>query len=331
MQFGIIGSGSWATALAKILTDNGNTIHWWMRNADNITYMQKRRHNAPYLSGAYFNQQQLNLNNNLSEVVQNSDVLVIAVPSAYIEDALSQLNKDALKGKKIISAIKGILPTDNLLLNDYLIKNFDVAFTDYFTVLGPCHAEEVAAEKLSYLTFSGIDENTAKSLSVYFSTEYINTIVNNDLYKTSKPVFKLGTFTNIVFVSKASPIKDMKDLIELSQKKQINFAHGGVGTASHKAMVRLCEKTLNCLPVPYKGASQAMLDLLNGTVDTFAVVSYGADSFLQNTSYKSIGKITNEDNWVILFGKNLSDKNVATIQNILNGVSLNFFIEMGFN
>ena len=181
MQFGMIGSGSWATALAKILTDNGNTIHWWMRNADNITYMQKRRHNAPYLSGAYFNQQQLNLNNNLSEVVQNSDVLVIAVPSAYIEDALSQLNKDALKGKKIISAIKGILPTDNLLLNDYLIKNFDVAFTDYFTVLGPCHAEEVAAEKLSYLTFSGIDENTAKSLSVYFSTEYINTIVNHDV------------------------------------------------------------------------------------------------------------------------------------------------------
>jgi len=181
MQFGMIGSGSWATALAKILTDNGNTIHWWMRNADNITYMQKRRHNAPYLSGAYFNQQQLNLNNNLSEVVQNSDVLVIAVPSAYIEDALSQLNKDALKGKKIISAIKGILPTDNLLLNDYLIKNFDVAFTDYFTVLGPCHAEEVAAEKLSYLTFSGLDENTAKSLSVYFSTEYINTIVNHDV------------------------------------------------------------------------------------------------------------------------------------------------------
>ncbi len=181
MQFGMIGSGSWATALAKILTDNGNTIHWWMRNADNITYMQKRRHNAPYLSGAYFNQQQLNLNNNLSEVVQNSDVLVIAVPSAYIEDALSQLNKDALKGKKIISAIKGILPTDNLLLNDYLIKNFDVALTEYFTVLGPCHAEEVAAEKLSYLTFSGIDENTAKSLSVYFSTEYINTIVNHDV------------------------------------------------------------------------------------------------------------------------------------------------------
>ncbi len=158
-----------------------------------------------------------------------------------------------------------------------------------------------------------------------------NNIVNNDLYRTSKPVFKLGTFSNIVFVSKASPIKDMKDLIELSQKRQINFAHGGVGTASHKAMSRLCEKTLNCLPVPYKGASQAMLDLLNGTVDTFAVVSYGANAFLQNTSYKSIGKISNEDNWVILFGKNLSNKDVETIQTILNQTNNDFFTEMGFS
>jgi len=157
-----------------------------------------------------------------------------------------------------------------------------------------------------------------------------NTIVNNDLYKTSKPVFKLGAFSNIVFVSKVSPIKDMRDLVELSQKRQINFAHGGVGTASHKAMVRLCEKTLNCLPVPYKGASQAMLDLLNGTVDTFAVVSYGANSFLQNTSYKSIGKISNDDNWVILFGKNLSNKDIETIQTILNQTNNDFFTEMGF-
>ena len=155
-----------------------------------------------------------------------------------------------------------------------------------------------------------------------------NTIVNNDLYKTSKPVFKLGTFSNIVFVSKASPIKDMKDLIELSQKRQINFAHGGVGTASHKAMARLCEKILNCLPVPYKGASQAMLDLLNGTVDTFAVVSYGANAFLQNNSYKSIGKITNDDNWVILFGKNLSNKDIETIQTILNQTNIDFFTEI---
>ena len=180
MQYGMIGSGSWATALAKMLTDNGNSIHWWMRNPEQIFYMKKRRH-GKYLSNAYFNQQLLKLSDDIAEVVNNSDVLVIATPSAYVEDALSGLANNALKGKKIISAIKGILPSENLLLNDFLFKYFSFPLQDYFTVLGPCHAEEVAAEKLSYLTFSGVDEPTAQQLSVHFSTDYINTIVNHDV------------------------------------------------------------------------------------------------------------------------------------------------------
>ncbi len=117
MQFGIIGSGSWATALAKILTDNGNTIHWWVRNADTIHTMEKRRHNPHYLSSAYFNLSQLRLSDNIQTVVSESDVLVIAVPSAYVENALQQLPADALRGKKIISAVKGILPSGNQLVN----------------------------------------------------------------------------------------------------------------------------------------------------------------------------------------------------------------------
>lgn len=144
MQFGIIGSGSWATALAKILTDNGNTIYWWVRNATTIKTIQQRRHNPHYLHAAYFNTAQLLLENDIAKVVAACDVLVIAVPSAYAEDAFNQLDKDALKGKKIMSAIKGILPSNNQLLNDYLKDKFNVAIEDYFTILGPCHAEEVA-------------------------------------------------------------------------------------------------------------------------------------------------------------------------------------------
>ena len=181
MRFGMIGSGSWATALAKILTDNGNTIHWWIRNASTIASLKKRRHNPHYLGAAYFNTDQLVLSSNIQEVISHSDLLVIAVPSAYIIDALSALPKDILAGKKIISAIKGILPDNNLLLNQYLAENFDVSLTDYFTVLGPCHAEEVAAEKLSYLTFSGIDEGFAAQIAACFTTEYINTKVNHDI------------------------------------------------------------------------------------------------------------------------------------------------------
>lgn len=181
MNFGIIGSGSWATALAKILTDNNNPIHWWIRNSITIRHMQQRRHNPHYLSSAYFNTSLLRLNENIEEVIEESDVLVIAVPSAFIESAFKTLPVDSFKGKKVVSAIKGILPSCNYLLNDYLHEKFQVELSDYFTVLGPCHAEEVASEKLSYLTFSGIDEDMAAQIGEYFHTEYLNTLVNHDV------------------------------------------------------------------------------------------------------------------------------------------------------
>lgn len=181
MRIGIIGSGSWATALAKILTDNGNSINWWIRNTDTIELMKKRKHNPHYLSVAYFDPSQLFLSNNISEIVEQSDTLVIAVPSAFVLAALSSLPKDAFQGKQIVSAIKGILPDSNELLNDYLLKEFNVPLDKYFSILGPCHAEEVAAEKLSYLTFSGVNESAAYTIARYFQTEYLNTIVNHDV------------------------------------------------------------------------------------------------------------------------------------------------------
>ncbi len=181
MQFGILGSGSWATALAKILTDHGNTIHWWIRNPETIRYMQSRKHNPHYLSAAYFDQALLHLNDSVRDTVAKSDVLVIAIPSAFVEDALRSLPREAFKGKKVVSAVKGLLPSGNLLLNAYLTTNFGVELDNYFTVLGPCHSEEVASEKLSYLTFSGTDEETARQIAGCFQTEYINTVVNNDI------------------------------------------------------------------------------------------------------------------------------------------------------
>jgi glycerol-3-phosphate dehydrogenase (NAD(P)+) len=181
MQFGIIGSGSWATALAKILTDNGNTIYWWVRNAETITHIEKRRHNPHYLSSAYFNPSQLKLSSDIAEVVSKSDALVIAVPSAYVENAIAQIPAAMLEGKKIISAVKGILPSENQLLNNYLATHFQFPQENYFAVLGPCHAEEVASEKLSYLTFSGTDEDMTSNIAAYFKTEYLNTVVNKDV------------------------------------------------------------------------------------------------------------------------------------------------------
>lgn len=181
MQFGILGSGSWATALAKILTDNNNAINWWIRNTATIHHLQNRRHNPHYLSSAYFNTSLLTLHSDIAKVIDASDVLVIAIPSAFVESALETLPPDSFTGKKVMSAIKGILPSCNQLLNDYLYEKFNVEIADYFTVLGPCHAEEVASEKLSYLTFSGIDEKMTGLLGDHFHTEYLNTVVNHDV------------------------------------------------------------------------------------------------------------------------------------------------------
>lgn len=181
MQFGIIGSGSWATALAKILTDNNHAINWWMRSEETISYMQKRRHNPHYLTNAHFDTNLLQVSSSLAYVVEKSDLLIIAVPSAYIHSVLTTLNTDAFANKKIVSAIKGLLPDSNELLNQYLEKNFSVDLKDYFAVTGPCHAEEVAAEKLSYLTFSGIDEIMAAEIASHFHNEYLNTVVNHDI------------------------------------------------------------------------------------------------------------------------------------------------------
>ena len=182
MKFGIIGSGSWGTALAKILTDNGQTIYWWNRSAAAIEQFKQRSHNPQYLPSARFNMAQLQLTTDVAQVVQQSDVIVIAIPSAFAIDSLSGLPRDIFKEKKIVSAIKGILPQKNLLLNDYLKQEFGVELQDYFAVLGPCHAEEVAQEKLSYLTFSGADVETTAAIAGYFKTPYINTVINKDIY-----------------------------------------------------------------------------------------------------------------------------------------------------
>lgn len=181
-QFGIIGSGSWGTALAKILTDNGNTINWWVRNEKTKEQLSQRGHNSHYLPSARFNTTLLKLSSDIIEVIENSEVILIAIPSSFVVSALSTLPTTIFKHKTIVSAIKGILPERNILLNDFLKESFEVKLEDYVAVLGPCHAEEVAAEKLSYLTFSGVNKELTTEISTYFKTPYINTVLNPDIF-----------------------------------------------------------------------------------------------------------------------------------------------------
>lgn len=181
LRFGVIGSGSWATALVKILTDNKHPVNWWIRNPETINHITGHGNNPAYLSSVKFDTSLLKMSSDIVSVTEQSDVLVVGVPSAYAEQSLIPLKSYSFDGKKIVSAIKGLLPDGNVLLNEFLKERFSFPLENYFAVLGPCHAEEVAAEKLSYLTFSGTDIKMAEQIASCFKTDYINTIVNHDI------------------------------------------------------------------------------------------------------------------------------------------------------
>lgn len=181
-QIGIIGNGSWGTAIAKILTDNNNKIYWWVRNEEAITNLKSRSHNPHYLTSVRFLPETIIPTNNLEEVVTACDTLIVCIPSAYTQSVLESIDVNLLKDKNIVSAVKGVLPDSNLLLNDHLSKYNWFNLQRYVSITGPCHAEEVADERISYLTFSGLDDALTSSIATAFKNTYIYTTHNHDIW-----------------------------------------------------------------------------------------------------------------------------------------------------
>lgn len=196
-QIGIIGNGSWGTALAKILTDNGHQICWWIRNNEAIEFIKSRRQNPHYLKSVKFQDGLVHPTSNLEDVFYNCEVIIFCVPAAYAQSVLNQFTRQHLQGKIIVSAIKGVLPQSNQLLNDYLVSEFSFDINNYVSITGPCHAEEVAAERLSYLTFSCLDELRAETIAKLFNNLYIRTSFNHDIWGAQlasvlKNIYALG-------------------------------------------------------------------------------------------------------------------------------------------
>jgi glycerol-3-phosphate dehydrogenase (NAD(P)+) len=252
-KIGIIGSGSWATAIAKIVTDNNQTINWWIRQAANIDYFTKRHHNPHYLRNTYFDLTKINFLLEVKQLIEQSDVIIIAVPSIHIEASLNGVDEKMLKGKQIISAVKGVMPKHNILLHEYLKKEFNFPLEQYFTLLGPSHAEEVAAEQLSYLTFSGLDLTATETISQFFETEYINVRVNNDVIGVqyagvAKNIYALGAGIahgleygdNFLSVFIANAANEMQQLLK-SIKQQ-----GKVDLVNYDTSVYLGDLLVTC-------------------------------------------------------------------------------------
>ncbi len=183
IKIAVIGSGSWATAMIKMLTDNQQEkqINWWVRRQEDLEYIETYHHNPSYLSAVEIKLDKIDLFQEVKEVFENSDIIILNTPAAYLEDALKDLTPTDFQDKLVVSAIKGIVPSIKMIVGEFLNTKYQVALEDIVVVGGPCHAEEVALEKLSYLTFAS--KNTANSAVVaqYFQTHYIKTVVSNDL------------------------------------------------------------------------------------------------------------------------------------------------------
>ncbi|MBP7506739.1 MAG: NAD(P)H-dependent glycerol-3-phosphate dehydrogenase [Prolixibacteraceae bacterium] len=182
-KIAIIGSGSWATALAKILMNNTGTINWYIRNPENIEYFKKNSHNPNYLCDVLFDVSKIGFYNDINEVCESSDVLIFVIPSAFLKESLENLTVDISK-KFIISAIKGIVPEDNLIVGKFFNQKFNVPLDSIGIIAGPCHAEEIALERLSYLTIACPDVKKARAFALMIESSYIRAHISDDIYGT---------------------------------------------------------------------------------------------------------------------------------------------------
>ncbi|MFM7078316.1 MAG: NAD(P)H-dependent glycerol-3-phosphate dehydrogenase [Bacteroidota bacterium] len=183
-RIAVIGGGSWATAIVKILSNNCDSINWWMRNAETVQFVKENRHNQSYLTDVEIDLNKVNPTNNLELCIQEAEVVILAVPSAFLEDTLSNVPADLFADKVVFSAIKGIVPGPLLIVGEYLHRNFHIPYENIGVITGPCHAEEVALEKLSYLTIACRDTNHAALLAGLMNCRYLRTTVSDDIYGT---------------------------------------------------------------------------------------------------------------------------------------------------
>ena len=185
-KIAMIGGGSWATSIIKMLSDNTTEkeIFWWMRNEEAIDHIKKFKHNPHYISSVEIKLPDDHISSNFKNIIAAADYIILNVPAAFLKSTMQEISASDLKGKKIISAIKGIVPEENLIIGEFLHEKFGIPYADIIVISGPCHAEEVALEKLSYLTIACTDIELASNFASFLNTRYINTNVSDDIFGT---------------------------------------------------------------------------------------------------------------------------------------------------
>lgn len=234
-RIGLIGNGSWATAIAKILSKNLKSINWWVKDEFVKGNLIKNQHNPSYLTDVQFNPDQFNISTDINEVVFNSDIIFLVVPSIYVEKCLEPLNV-TLKDKIVITSIKGIVPNHYQTVNDYLNAQFKVPHANMGVISGPCHAEEVALERLSYLTVAYEDLNIAEQIASFLRCDFIQAKTTQDVTGTEygailKNIYSIaagiahgiGFGDNFQAVLMSNAIREMERVLDVVGPRERNI------------------------------------------------------------------------------------------------------------
>lgn len=177
----VIGGGSWATALVKIISENKTPVNWWFRHEADVTHLKTYQHNPRYLSGVKIDLNYVKPSADLVQVIKEAQWIILAVPAAFVESVLQNLPIGIFTGKFLVSAIKGMIPVKNCLVTEYLQNQFQVPMSQQCVIAGPCHAEEVALEKQSYLTIGATNMALAENFCALLRNRYVRASPLNDL------------------------------------------------------------------------------------------------------------------------------------------------------
>jgi len=235
LKYAVFGGGSWATAIVKMLCENLSEVGWYMRSVQTKEHIEKHQHNPSYISSVEFNLEQLKLSNDINELADYADILIFAIPSAFIHSELEKLQID-IADKTIVSAVKGIIPESGLLVGEHFHDVYKISFDNIAVIAGPCHAEEVALERLSYLTISCADSEKAMTIASSLSSHYIRTKISDDIIGTEYAVMLkniyaiaagiahgLGYGDNFQSVLMSNAIREMKRFIKKMHKMKRNI------------------------------------------------------------------------------------------------------------
>jgi len=181
MNIAVFGGGSWATAIIKILTTTHEHIFWWVREKEIKDSIEESGFNALYLRYCELDNKKITISNDIHRVINEADILFFVIPAAFLEVSLQNVTKEELKGKKIVSAIKGIVPSCNKIVSNFIKDKYDLPLTSQVVISGPSHAEEIAEEHLTYLTCGSHNEALAKEVADIISCPFVKTILSDDI------------------------------------------------------------------------------------------------------------------------------------------------------